>query len=453
MGSKIIIQSSFGELPFLGSLHMTDSDGIPHAVGMKFDFSNIWSFAKDTKSTAFDFLLLSHIVYCVDRFISRSLFSDDGWHRDITVNDIPILNLSSFAASKAKIESAISFLTGDTWHFNFVQALPIEYKDTHAKKYNVSNFSKVCLFSGGLDSLIGFVDEAATLEEDKKILLVSHKELGKEGGDQKRILDVCRQNDFYQDKYKQVLLSSGLKSNSWVNKLSTENTFRSRSLLFIATGIYCANAIGPDIPLIIPENGTISLNIPLEKGRRGACSTRTTHPTFLKRISEALVLLGIYNSLYNPYQCLSKADMMFNSFKDPEKKRKLEVLSHLSCSCAKRSHNRWWDKRGGKVRHCGYCLPCIYRRVALDVVGMDDFKYIGTDIYRSSQFHIDNYKQARSSDIRSLLYFLKYNCNPSYIRRELLSNGVSDFNELEEYVTLILRSYQQVSDWINSLPR
>lgn len=453
MGTKINILSNTEKLPFLGRINMTDTNGVSHTVGMKFDFSDIWSFAQDVTTSAFDFLLLSHIVYCVDRFVSRQLFSNDGWHRDIIIEDIPVLNLSAFKSAKKKIENAVSFLTGDTWQFGFIQANPVKYEIIRHKEYVVTDFSKVCLFSGGLDSLIGFIDETASLEKGKKILLISHKELGKEGGDQKRILKFCEKEGFYQNRFAQTLLSAGLKRNSWTNKLPTENTFRARSLLFIAVGIYCAHAINPHMPLIIPENGTISLNIPLEKGRRGACSTRTTHPTFLKRLMEALSILGIHNPLINPYQLKSKADMMRTSCEDPTKEKILRVLAPLSCSCAKRSHNRWWDKRGGIVRHCGYCLPCIYRRVSLAAVGMDSMDYIGTDIYRSQYFHLDDPTQARSSDIRSLMYFLKHNCKASYIRRELLMNGVRDPKELNDYIKLTLHSYDEVFNWLKNLPR
>lgn len=451
MGIDIYILPS--EVPFTSNLQIDVKDDVYHSVGMKFEINAILKFSQDTSSPAFDFLLLAHLVYCIDRVVARRKFSLDGWHRRLMIHDVPVMNLSIFEKAKGLLENAISFLTGDEWHFKFIQGTQMSYQFPLPSMYDIQEYSKVSLFSGGLDSLIGFIDQAAALGNGKKILLISHKELGKEGGDQKRILETCQQEGFYSNQYDQILLSAGIKSRSWVNPLPTENTFRARSLLFIAAGIYCAHAINHRMPLIIPENGTISLNIPLEKGRRGACSTRTTHPTFLKRIGEALRILGITNPLINPYQLQTKADMMVNAFKDSEKKKKLEALAHLSCSCAKRSHNRWWDKKGGIVRHCGYCLPCVYRRVSLDAVGMDSEDYIGTNIYRSKNFRMNDSTQARSSDIRSLLYFLKYNCNEAYIRRELLSNGVRDMQELNDYVELVLRSYCQVSNWLNKIQK
>lgn len=131
-----------------------------------------------------------------------------------------------------------------------------------------------------------------------------------------------------------MLLNAGLKPHSWNIKTPTESTFRSRSLLFFAAGIYIANKISPQCQLIVPENGTISINIPLDSGRRSSCSTRTTHPTFIKRIQEALYTIGISNSIYNPYRLKSKADMVLECCQDTSKKAILKSLVDLSCSCA-----------------------------------------------------------------------------------------------------------------------
>lgn len=96
--------------------------------------------------------------------------------------------------------------------------------------------------------------------------------------------------------------------------------------------------------MIVPENGTISINIPLDSGRRSSCSTRTTHPTFIKRIQEALYTIGISNSIYNPYRLKSKADMVLECCQDTSKKAILKSLVDLSCSCAKRGHNVFGTK-------------------------------------------------------------------------------------------------------------
>ena len=430
-------------------------DGQIRSVDTKFNPKQLWEFSRDTTSVAFDFLVLALIVYNVDRAVHRLLYSDDGWKRDLVLLDVPVINLAMMNHGREVFNRAISFLTGDNWNIHFVQANPYDYRPTkNIRDYDPQEFEKVALFSGGLDSLIGFIDETNTLSVNKKILLVSHMELGKEHCDQKSILGYCRENNIFQNKFEQVLLNAGLKPKSWnVKRTPSESTFRSRSLLFFAAGIYVAHKISPNTPLIVPENGTISINIPLDSGRRSACSTRTTHPTFIKRIQEALKLVGINNTFNNPYRLKSKADMMKDCDNDVNKSVILRQLYSKSCSCAKRGHNSHWDKPGDvirnrKITHCGMCLPCLYRRVSLDIIGLDSAEYVGTDVMHGTKYNLNIHKQKRNHDFNALLYFIKNRMDANIIRRELVMNGIRSKQELDDYVSLALHSYQQVKDWI-----
>lgn len=194
------------DITSFGSFKMSFTDHTKykvHSVEAKFDFRDFWEFSQDTSSIAFDFLILSLLVYDVDRVLRRELFSEDGWCREITLVDVPAVNLNTMNIGKKYFDNAISFLTGDSWNISFCQAPAYDYHPTPRMNYDISVYKKVSLFSGGLDSLIGFVDEASTLEANKKILLISHKELGKEGKDQDRILDICRtpENNFFENRF------------------------------------------------------------------------------------------------------------------------------------------------------------------------------------------------------------------------------------------------------------
>ena len=386
--------------------------------------------------------------------MKRSLYSETGWRRHIIIDDLPVVNLNVMKNGTEVFCRAISFLTGDDWEFNFIQAEVYSYSPSKkVKDYNTNEYESVSLFSGGLDSLIGFIDEAHLLNNGKKLLLISHMELGKEHGDQTSILGFCEEHKIYENRYDQLLLNAGLRQSTWNIKTPSESTFRSRSLLFFAAGIYAAAHIGPNTRLIVPENGTISINIPLDRGRRSSCSTRTTHPTFIKRIQEALSIIGISNQIYNPYRFKSKADMMIDCFQDASKKAILESLYGLSCSCAKRGHNVFWDKSGleihnAKIKHCGMCLPCLYRRVALDAVGLDNEAYIGTDVLNGIKYDLDQRNQKRNRDFNALLYFIKNRMNERIIRQELFLNGVNNTKDLKKYTALAMHSYSQIIDWL-----
>ena len=139
---------------------------------------------------------------------------------------------------------------------------------------------------------------------------------------------------------------------------------RSRSLLYLALGLAAAAGFGAATPLIIPENGWISLNPPLTINRLGSCSTRTTHPYFLEQLTGLWREAGLANPLVNPYQDLTKGEMV----RGCRNRELLEQLFGMSVSCARPVVSRW---QGGAAGACGYCYPCLMRRAALHTLGWD----------------------------------------------------------------------------------
>ena len=411
-----------------------------YSTNINFDFNPLYSFSKDTDTIAFDFLLFSVLIYNIDRFINRNIFSLEGWTREIEVINMPVQHLDEFNSKKTEIDDAVSFLTGDNWDINYTLSDGIFYQPKLKIKEweDINVFDKVSLFSGGLDSLIGAIDELEQLSKGKKLLLISHKDLGKEGKDQENILDVFTQRQLYNDRYDQIQTSVGIGRRNIGRRLKREATFRSRSLLFIGMGIYVAYNISSDTPLIIPENGTIALNIPLMPSRRSACSTRTTHPTFLNQLQVILQSMGITNSINNPYEFKTKGEMVIETLNSTL----LGELSELSCSCAKRGHTSNWDRRGGNIRHCGMCLPCIYRRVALHRIGMDD-EVVGTNLFNPQKYPLE-----KLPDVPAFLDYMRNPLSIEDIEKNLLINGTLPLNKVEQYASVVFRTRSQVIDWI-----
>ena len=418
-----------------------------YSTNINFDFNPLFSFARDKETIAFDFLLFSVLIYNIDRFVNRHIFSLEGWTREIEVLNMPVIHIDEFRAIKDKMDNAVSFLTGDNWNINYSLSEGILYqaKEDIEEWGDVNIFKKVSLFSGGLDSLIGVIDELERFSPERKLLFISHKDLGKEGVDQNGIMRIFALQQLYSNKYAQIQTSVGIgRRNLGGGRLSKESTFRSRSLLFIGMGIYAAHKIGDNVPLIIPENGTIALNIPLMPSRRSACSTRTTHPTFLKQLQDILQEIGITNPMSNPYELKTKGEMVIESANQ-------EVLGHLieaSCSCAKRGRMQHWDRRGAGVRHCGMCLPCIYRRVALHMNGLDNPDRYGTDVFNGIRFDINNLGQQSSRDFRTLLEFIKRRPSIERIEKDLLINGVQDVSRIRNYSLVVDRTIEQIIEWV-----
>ena len=272
------------------------------------------------------------------------------------------------------------------------------------------------------------------------LFLVGHRDGAGPKSDQDRLSKILKQDfqlqfDLLQLRIGHRLLRDGSK------RPSSENTLRSRSFLFIALGMYVARSLGKQIPLLMPENGAIALNIPLTPARRGSCSTRTAHPFFLNTLREILGKLGIENPLCNPLELKTKGECVQQCLDQ----NVLHATAKESVSCAKRSHKRTWRNTGKTVRGCGKCLPCIYRRASLYQVGLDTEKY-GRDIC-VGDVDLDSDKHL-ADDLRALLSFLRRGISSQEIACLLLANGNIEMARLGEYADVVSRSMTEVGTWL-----
>jgi hypothetical protein len=129
--------------------------------------------------------------------------------------------------------------------------------------------------------------------------------------------------------------------------------------LFFAIGIFAGTGLGRAFTVRVPENGLIALNVPLDPLRLGSLSTRTTHPFYMARWNDLLVALGISGRVENPYWDKTKGEMV----NDCANASLLRRLIPRSLSCSSPTKSRW---QGHGIEHCGYCLPCLIRRAAIE---------------------------------------------------------------------------------------
>ena len=119
------------------------------------------------------------------------------------------------------------------------------------------------------------------------------------------------------------------------------------------------------------ENGQFAIHLPLTAARVGAFSTHTAHPEYLKRMQELLreILLCPDLELSNPFAYITKGEVvkiMPNSFRHVIEK---------SISC-------WMTSRLASKTHCGECVPCMSRRLALESAGISFDEY-NRDMFRA----------------------------------------------------------------------
>ncbi|MNT19001.1 7-cyano-7-deazaguanine synthase [compost metagenome] len=129
--------------------------------------------------------------------------------------------------------------------------------------------------------------------------------------------------------------------------------------MFFCHAVAIATCFSKNVDVLIPENGLISLNIPLTNSRLGSSSTRTTHPFYLEMFQTLLQNLGIGISLFNPYQFKTKGEMIL-SCKNLEFLKK-NISNTMSCSHP--DQGRMLGET--QPRHCGSCFPCVIRRASI----------------------------------------------------------------------------------------
>lgn len=300
---------------------------------------------------AVDFLSIALAVTAADTFILRDN-SDNGWSRNISIA-LPLRSPGIWSNLSGHLERALSFLSGDTWNFQFLEGgepPPTRSAISARRKWvDVSKIDVVSLFSGGLDSTISTL---GLIGDGKKPLLVSHAYRG-DAQVQQSIASIL------------PIPVEHLSVNfhpTWDG--NTDITMRTRSFNFIALAVLAAQVHssfrgGRVAEVLVPENGLIALNAPLTPRRIGALSTRTTHPHFLRLMGSVLEQAGFSIKINNPYEMWTKGEMVASKANYPN----FERIAADTVSCGK------WKRTN---QQCGCCVPCLIRRASLYAGGVHD---------------------------------------------------------------------------------
>lgn len=374
---------------------------------------------------ALDLFYLSLMVFYADRKIQRNNQADR-WTRDIEIY-MPVFSVQKWTNNAHILKAALDFLTGDNWTIHFRERYcltddEIKYKNgryryrNSIKKVDADAF---CMLSGGLDSLIGAID---LLSEGNKPIFVGNYNGGKGVSVyQKRVIEsLITHFNVPKEHFYQFYAAP---------KRGKEDTTRSRSLLFFSHAILLASGMGKPIKLYIPENGVISMNIPLTEHRMGSLSTRTTHPYFMELLQTLISNIGLNITLENPYQFKTKGEMM-------EDCKDFDYLSQsyvLTMSCSHPDLGRWKKER--ESNHCGVCLPCTIRRAAIHHAGIiDNSKYRDPE-YKDAEAEVNlrSYQLGLSRD-KEPLFAIQESGPIKYERRRFAELYQRGLEELKQFI-------------------
>jgi hypothetical protein len=174
------------------------------------------------------------------------------------------------------LRSLLGFLSDDSWQFQFLlveePAPPSSYFDLRHSN-DEPGASNIILFSGGLDSLAGAVDELRNTNQ--RIVLVSHNSSPIATNRQNTLARLLR------EQHGNRVFHVPVRVNMTQQQPAIEHTQRTRSFLFTAIAAVVAN-LERAHRIRLFENGIMSVNLPISTQVVGTRATRTTHPHSLR---------------------------------------------------------------------------------------------------------------------------------------------------------------------------
>jgi 7-cyano-7-deazaguanine synthase in queuosine biosynthesis len=385
--------------------------------------------------TSVDLALLAATVTAADTRISREQNAQDRWTREIALH-VPTADPTLWSGQTELLSKLLNFLTGDRWTLHF-HARPASLTEliNESEHERTAKPTSVCLFSGGLDSFIGAVD---LLSAGYLPLFISH--YWDSVTSQYQSDCALRLQRHFEQPFEHVRARVGFPTGTVADD-EGENTLRGRSFLFFSLAAMAADSIEGETVINVPENGLISLNVPLDPLRIGALSTRTTHPYYIARYNDLLRNLGICARLENPYAFATKGEMAANC-RDRD-----FLLQHVAdtMSCSSPQSRRWDpDENERKPKHCGRCVPCLIRRASIfSAFGSDSTPYRIPDL--SAQVLDSN--KAEGEHVRAFqLTLAKLADNPRRAKFDIHKPGpLNDYpDQIADYEGVFIRGMEEV---------
>ena len=354
-----------------------------------------------------DLLELATYVYSADQVIRRGADDvdsfGDGWRRDLHFV-VPVRNPDFWNGAQVQevLCSTLGFLSDDQYRFDFVKLDQdhqfqdyLEFNDTQ-QIYGMPE--QVVMFSGGLDSLAGAIDEV--VNQKRRVLLVTHKSTSKLNKRHRTLEEMLAEKAGDNVPHRITVRVHKTK------ELNHEYTQRSRSFLYVSIGATIAGMLGLR-SVRFYENGVISLNLPVCAQVVGGRATRTTHPRVMKGFQDIISMVaGEPFTVENPYIWKTKADVV-------------KVITDAGCHdliAHSMTCTHTWEMTNQHT-HCGGCSQCIDRRFAVLAAKAD--QYDPVDHYKFDVFTQSRDTQDQKKNVDKIMA-------AAYLERANQVKGLTD---------------------------
>jgi 7-cyano-7-deazaguanine synthase in queuosine biosynthesis len=314
-----------------------------------------------------DLMLLASSVFATDLAAKRG----EREHHSRTLQlTVPVANLQLFERLRDDLAVILYLLSDDNWIIDFVQG---PGTPEAARRWDTGR-GKTLLFSGGLDSLAAAVEIAAAGEHFQ---LASHYTSSPSVvGSQRTLFEYLRATFPGQvERVSARVTGRATAGLPFPSDDKRETSQRTRSFMFLAIGAITARRTGYHELVMIAENGQMAIHLPLSPSRIGAFSTHTAHPEFVHDMEQFLCsVLSTPLTLRNPFLYRTKAECVARLVRD----HRHAVERSVSC----------WRGSRQALNHCGICVPCLIRRIALETHGLRLAEYerdlLSEDVQRLS---------------------------------------------------------------------
>ena len=318
-----------------------------------------------------DLIDIATYVYCADQATGRGGTAQANmgaaWRRNFRFV-VPVRDPDHWSRADIvkSLCATLSFLSDDNYLFEFetLTARPEtqDYLSIDSSADTTFNPDIVALFSGGLDSLAGTIEELAA--RNGRVALVSHRSSAKLFDHQQRI--VRKLSSRFPGKILHIPVLITRQENLPVKDYAQ----RSRSFLYAALACTIGHMFGSHKVRFF-ENGVVSINLPISEQVVGARATRTTHPRTIKSFREFFSrAVETEFDIDNPFVWRTKKDIVRAIVDNGG-----GGLINDSISCT-RVHEMT------KLHpHCGRCSQCIDRRFAVLAAGAE--QYDSSEQYKS----------------------------------------------------------------------
>lgn len=334
-------------------------DGKFHGVSLRIDRLSR-KLITELPDRVLDLLEIAAYVYAADAVVRRGGPADRRlgaeWRRRLSFK-IPVRNpeLWNDAVVRVPLIETLGMLSDDQYSFSFVPYHAARASGQYFGFQQDEGFEadEVMLFSGGLDSLAGALEEL--VGRRNRAVLVSHHSSTKLQKVQADLVKDLR-TQVGAGRLLHVPVAMHLQAGS-----NREAAHRVRSFFFAAIGMAIASMFGRD-RLHFYENGVVSINLPLSSQAVGARATRSTHPQVLDGFSRLFsAFLGRRVVVDNPFLLKTKTEIM-TTIRDLGGRD----MIRFTRSCAE------IRKMTAMHPHCGLCSQCIDRRFATLAARMEE---------------------------------------------------------------------------------